>query len=188
MAKELGNLVMPDRTMLFKNFAGRPSQFNEEGNRNFCVLLSDEEAEGLSRDGWNVKAMRPDDNGDTQKYMQVKVAYRGRDGNPMRTPPRVTLITSRGRTELDEGSCELIDQSDISRVDLIVRPYEWVVSGKTGVKAYLKEIYVTLEESVFARQYDEIAEAGAPEQLALEAGDEIWDADVVQDDTFAIER
>ncbi len=191
MAKELRNLIMEDRTMIYKNFAGRASQFNEEGDRNFCILLSDEEAAELERDGWNIKNQRPNEEGETQKYMAVSVKYRGRDGQPMRSQPRLTLITSRGRTELDEDAAEIIDQSDIARVDLIVRPYEWGFAGKSGVKAYLKEIYVTLEESKFAQRYNQIAEVNAaPETRAIESGpgEEIWDAEVVQDDTLELER
>ncbi len=56
------------------------------------------------------------------------------------------MITSRGRTNLDEKTIEMLDWADILNVDLIVRPYEWTVQGKTGVKAYLQSIYVTIEE------------------------------------------
>ena len=59
------------------------------------------------------------------------------------------LITSRGRTNLDEDQVEMLDWADIINVDMIVRPYEWTVNEKSGVKAYLQSIYVTIEEDRF---------------------------------------
>ena len=66
------------------------------------------------------------------------------------------MITSRGRTNLDESTVEMLDWADITNVDLIVRPYEWSVSGKTGIKAYLQSIYVTVEEDELERKYSEL--------------------------------
>jgi hypothetical protein len=66
------------------------------------------------------------------------------------------LITSRGRTNLDENAVEMLDWADILNVDLMVRPYEWNVNGKTGIKAYLQSIYVTIQEDELERKYSEL--------------------------------
>jgi hypothetical protein len=115
--------------------------------------LDDKIAEAMATDGWNVKWLKPreeDEDEISQAYLPVSLNFgKGR-------PPRVVMITSRGRTNLDENMVELLDWADITNVDLIVRPYEWTVSGKSGIKAYLQSIYVTIEEDELERKYAEL--------------------------------
>ena len=140
-------VLMEGVRIIFRNFAGKEGQYNREGDRNFAVVLDDKTAEAMQADGWNVKtlAAREEDDSETP-YLPVAVNFKGR-------PPRITMVTSRGRTTLDESQVEMLDWADIVNVDLIVRPYAWEVSGKTGVKAYLQTMYVTIEEDALERKY-----------------------------------
>lgn len=182
MPRDDGTLMVEDATIMFRNFEGKAGTYNQAGDRNFCLFLDEDTAEELMKDGWKVKHLRVREEGDTpQAYIEVKVSYRDRKGNRVR-PPTVVLITSRGRQNLDEDQCELLDWVEIANVDLIVRPYQWSMNGETGIKAYLKSIYVTVREDDLMRKYADVPELGPEENLELERGDEnVIDAEVVDE-------
>lgn len=153
MPRQDNTVLMEGVRIIFRNFSGKEGQYNREGDRNFAVLLDEKTAASMAADNWNVKWLRPreDEAGDeqTQAYLPISVNFKGR-------PPRIVLITSRGRTNLDESQVETLDWVDIINVDLIVRPYEWTVNNKSGVKAYLQSIYVTIEEDPLELKYSDL--------------------------------
>jgi hypothetical protein len=146
-----GSVIVENARIIFRNFTGNETEFNRKGNRNFCLVLDDLNlAKQMDADGWNIKALRAREEGDPdQPYIQINVAYKGR-------PPRIVMITSRGRTELSEDECEILDWADIKSVDLIFNPYNWSVRGDTGVSAYLKSMYVTIEEDALELKYADL--------------------------------
>lgn len=146
-------VLMEDVRIIFRNFAGKEGQYNREGDRNFAVLLDSDVAQQLERDGWNVKYLkvREDDEDQTpQAYLQVSVKFDGP------RPPRVVMVTSRGRTTLGEDEVELLDWADITTTDLIVRPYEWSVNGASGIKAYAQSVFVTIQEDALELKYSDL--------------------------------
>lgn len=159
MNRNEGTILIEGARIIFRNFAGREGMYNREGDRNFCILLDEELAEQLIRDGWNVKTLRARENSDPaepdQPYLMTSVSFKGR-------PPKIVMITSKGRTDLSEEEIELLDWVDIKNIDLIVRPYEWRVGDKGGIKAYLKSMYVTIDEDALEIKYADIQEADLP--------------------------
>ena len=159
-----GTLLMEDARIVFRNFAGAEGMYNREGDRNFCVLLEEDLARDMLDDGWNIKRLKPRDGEELgTAYIQVAVGFKGR-------PPRMVMITSKGRLDLGEDDCILFDWADILVCDLIIRPYHWNVSGKSGVKAYLKSIFITINEDFLELKYADVpvAELETTDPKAIE--------------------
>ena len=115
--KQTNNIMIENARLIFKNFSGEESKFNRGGNKNFCVVLDPEMAQDLADEGWNIKYLRPREEGEEPTpYIQVTVAY----GN---IPPKVIMIAGRNKTPLDSFSISSLDYAEIKNVDLIIRPY-----------------------------------------------------------------
>lgn len=156
MARNDGTIVIEDAEIIYTNFAGKESPFNKDGSRNFCVLLTEELATVLSEDGWNVKATKPRDEGDLPRpYLKVTVGYKFK-------PPKIALITSKGRTDIGEDLVSMLDMVDIAKVDLIIRPYDYDFAGRQGIAAYVKSLFVVLEEDELDHKYADVEYAQRP--------------------------
>ncbi len=141
-------VIVEDARIIFRNFSGieRPP-FNKAGDRNFCVVLDPKTAKNMFDDGWNVKFPEPSAEGDERDpHLQVKVNFEQR-------PPRIVMITSTSKTELNKDTVGMLDAVDFQTVDLIINASYWEVGDKSGIKAYLKSMYVTIEEDELDLKY-----------------------------------
>lgn len=153
---ENGNLQVDDARIIYRNFRGEASQFNREGDRNFSLVIPDEEtANLLIEDGWNVKIKPPIEEGE-EPFMRlpIKVKFNGRG-------PRIYLITGNSHNIITEDMIEMLDAIDIQSVNLDIRPYNWEVGGKAGKTAYLSAMEIVQNIDRFAARY---AEEESPEE------------------------
>ena len=160
----LSDIIMRNARLIFRNFAGKADNFNAAGNRNFSVVIDDADlAMQLKGDGWNVK-MRPprDEDGDPLYYLSVKVnfgSYR---------PPKIYKVTldaegkQKNKVQLDEDSVDCLDYAELKKCDLKISPYVWSVGDKSGVKAYLSELYACVQEDELEALYGMPEDDGVP--------------------------
>lgn len=148
--KKIEPVKIKGARLIFRNFAGNRTQFNDEGRRNFCVILSPEVADDMMKDGWNVKMLKPRDESDSpQPYIQVKVNY-----NSAR-PPKIVMMTGDKKTNVTEDMVQMLDWAEIEWADIIVNPYVYEKrdgSGQ-GVSAYLKTMYASIVEDELEAEY-----------------------------------
>src|SRR5919205_38637 len=105
MADRKPNITLEGVRIAFRNFSGKEGQYNREGDRNFAAILPNEIAEQMAQDGWNIKYLKPrDEEEQPQAYIQVAVSYK----NATR-PPRVVMLTKKGRTPLGESEINILD-------------------------------------------------------------------------------
>lgn len=166
MNNKISNIVIENARIGFRNFSGKEGKFNPEGRRNFCVFLEPEIANRLEKDGWNVRWLEPREPGEEkQAYLQVTVNYQFEN-----LQPKVVIISSKGKTVLNESTISMMDwieikpkdsRTDDGGVDLTIRPRTWEVGGKNGVKAYLKNMFVHIVEDELESKYYDAPDSAA---------------------------
>lgn len=138
--------------LMFKNFAGERRRYNNEGDRNFSVrITSPKLAAEIAQLGWNVRELKArDEDSEPEWHLPVRVSYRY-------FPPRVVVIKRNGKLYLDEDNIQMIDRTRVISADLVLNPHNWTSEdGNSGVTAYLREMWVTLEESKFGEKYGDL--------------------------------
>ena len=143
-----GILEINNARLVYRNFQGRGDKFNREGDRNFSVVIPNQEiADQLLAAGWNLKIKASRDDQELPFItLPVKIKFNDRG-------PACYLVASGNVTRLSEDMVGIIDDVDIESVDLDVRPYDWEINGKSGRTAYLQGISVTQKVDRFAERF-----------------------------------
>lgn len=144
-----GNILeIEDARIIYRNFSGAASKFNREGDRNFAVIIPNQEiADELMDAGWVVKIKPPrDEFEDPFMFLPVKVKFNGRG-------PAAYIESGGSVTRLNEETIDMLDDIDIASVDMDLRPFDWEVGGKTGRSAYLHAINVVQNIDRFGAKY-----------------------------------
>ena len=158
-------LNLENRRVLFPNFRGEKSMYNERGDITFSVLVDDlDEAEELLALGWALKPLTNEDDEVDAYHLPVKLQFKSR------MPPRVfqVFLDDNRKVQLLPDTIEMLDYLPISYVDVDLNPYEWSVQGKSGIKAYCQVMYVVIEETRLDRKYADFSTPGMGVDVARE--------------------
>lgn len=147
----VNNINIEGATIIWKNFSGERDRFNP-GKRGFSVVIDDAVmADELRQEGWNIKERPLQEGADPSEQewtLPVKLN--------MNRYTQVWLIVGNHKTLLDENTVAQLDVVDIIDCDISIRPYEWEMSGRTGITAYIDSMYVTIRENKFAEKYADL--------------------------------
>lgn len=136
----------------FSHFDGRADTFNDEGDHNFQIILPEETARELAAEGWNVREMDPYEEGDPPEYLlKVKISYKYE-------APKIYLIKGDRKFRADEADLSDIRRDTCEQIDVIITPSRWVNGNRSGVSAYVKELYAKVRESRFEHKYSDYQE------------------------------
>lgn len=150
--------TLEDTTILYPNFSGRATEYNIEGDRNFNVILTDEQAEEMSALGWNVKTKEGREEGDPARHiLTVSIGFQYH-------PPKIYMLTesqmARGQraSAMSEDLLGLLDDVEYKLVDLVVRAHRWNKAGRTGIKAWVQTLVVIIREDEITMKYADFIE------------------------------
>lgn len=154
MSDNFASIEIPNAKFIFyTNFKGQAGPYNDEGDRNFNVVLEGDALRKAEEYGMNVKHTKPNADGETLAYVKVKIGYKFK-------APIVMLINSQCKRQLNESNVGLVDDYEFDHIDMVIRPNRWRrQDGSSGVNAYLQEFYGVVQESSFASKYNTLEES-----------------------------
>lgn len=152
-----GMVLVDGARIIYRNFSGRGTDYNRDGDRNFCLVIEDQEtANRLIEEGYNVKIKEPKDPDDQPfMYLKINVKFHPEDSELARLNPEAVLLVGKKRINLDAETIGDLDHLEIENIDMDVSGSRWHVNGKSGKSAYLSKIYVTKTLDRYATRYAE---------------------------------
>lgn len=164
--KRLKDIKLDSCELIFRNFAGTEGKFNRAGDRNFCVILNEDEAKSLKAAGWNVKQRPPREDGEVlPPYLKVKVKFHD-DGTPKiyrldldpsgkpRRDPNGDVV----KAVLTPDTVGQLDSAYIVDAQLTISPYHYDVNGSKGVSAYCRELTVVIKMDPWTAKYEDFSD------------------------------
>lgn len=151
MVDSAKTFVIEDAQIIYRNFSGAPTPFDQQGGkRTFAVVLDKKTADAMAVDGWNVKCKPAREEGEEEFcFIEVTVNYKQR-------PPKIVVLTDTSATTLTDDTVAMLDWADIRKLDLVAREYQWAVGANSGIKAYLKSMFVTIDEDPLEKKYNQL--------------------------------
>lgn len=152
MNNYIEDVVLENTRIIHKNFRGLAGQYNRAGDMSFSAVINPDLVDGLRAAGWAIRELPPreDIEGSEPLYfIPTRVNF------DSQRPPEIFLVTRGGLVQLDKDTVGTLDNAEIIKVDCTLHAHKWENNGKSGVKAYLRNMYVTIREDFLAQKYEE---------------------------------
>jgi len=148
-------IAIQDVRIGWTNFSGQAGLYNKKGETFFELFLTPEQADRLAEMGYAVRYPEQtkenlEDEYEAEAHMRIKMKMDGA------RPPKIVIVNGAEdhATILDEETVGILDTTDIQKVDIVFRPYDWTFNADTGRSAWLKALYVTINKYAFDDKYN----------------------------------
>lgn len=167
----VNDICIEDGEIIFRNFSGRPSDFNPNGQRTVTFVIPVDIKDKLLEDGWNVRAYVPKSDPERPPIyiLEATVAFRTRDGKLK--DPHIFIVRPDGLLHVTEDIVDTLDGYDILSVDVVLGPHYWEQGGRKGIRPYVNKMYVTVKEDPFDKKYREYLEHANESILPTDSDD-----------------
>lgn len=145
----------------YSNFSGAPTQYKPEGGeRSVTFVIPDNIAEDLANEGWKIRLQEFDD-GTSRYLLDTTFLFRTRNGQPR--DPKIFIVRDKKLIHVTEETVDSLDHADIVSVDAVISPSYWEWAGKSGIKAYINSMYITIKENPIDAKYRKMMEEESPD-------------------------
>lgn len=137
-----GDVIIEDARLLFKNFAGAKTRFNDAGKRNFNIVIDDPEVVQQMLDmGYNVRILgKREDDDEVTNVVKVNVNF------DSKWPPRVYEVVDNKKIPLDGESVGILDDAYLTNVDIVCSTYRSGMGQfENRATLYLRELYASVD-------------------------------------------
>lgn len=139
------DITLENVWIMFPNFGGRVTDHNKLGSREFSVKLDPAVGTELASQGLNVK-FPSEEQPNGKVFLPVTLS----NGPTVQPWIKVVLVNDGVGTILDVNDPEQLAMLDTiapgARANLILSPYHWTVGTNSGIKAYVKKLYIYLDD------------------------------------------
>ena len=166
MARNIERVNFDDTRFIFMtNFSGDPKRDNWGDPRRKVEMIvpSEEQAKALTKAGIKVRQTKPGKYDDPETFVPeyhvtVLVQFRKRDGNPVKYPPAVYLVTPGCEpVKMTEETIGCLDDIRVKNVNCIatIRDYVDQRTGEPGRNLQTRTMYVEqdMDDDPYAERY-----------------------------------
>ena len=155
----------------YSNFSGSPTQYNPEGGaRSVTYVIPDGIADGLIKEGWKIRKQEFDD-GTSRYLLDASFLFRTRNGQPR--DPKIYIVRDNRLIHVTEDTADALDRADIVSVDAVIAASHWEYAGRSGIKAYVNSMYLTIKENPIDEKYRKMMEEAEAEVPDISSSDEL---------------
>lgn len=156
----------------YSNFSGSPTQYNPDGgSRTVTFVIPEEMVDDLLNEGWKIREQKFDD-GTSRHLLDATFLFRTRNGQ-LRDPKIFIVRDNNTLIHVTEETVDALDRADITSVDAVLAASYWEYAGRSGIKAYINSMYITIKENPIDAKYRKMMEEAEAEVPDISSGDEL---------------